>query len=79
MENNFRSKQSNIFSADLFLKNAVSMVFCLCIWLNGVGRLVQCDQGMNATRYFSLLQQNVFESVGNIHRDQEKSSLVSIR
>ena len=34
-----------------------------CIGPNGLGRLVQCDQRMNATCNSSLLQENLFESI----------------
>ena len=42
---------------------------------NGVGRLVQCDHRINATRYVSLLQENLFESVHDIRGNQEKAFL----
>ena len=36
----------------------------------GVGRLVQCDQGMNAICNASLLQDNLSEGIGDIYRSQ---------
>ena len=54
-------------------KNAVSVMFWGCIGPNGVCRLVQCDQRMNATRYVSLLRENLFESICDIHGNQEKA------
>ena len=48
-------------------------MFWGCIGPNGVGRLVQCDQRMNATRYVSLLRENLFESIRDIHGNQEKA------
>ena len=54
-------------------KNAVSVMFWGCIGPNGVGRLVQCDQRMNATCYVSLLQENLFENIRVIHGNQEKA------
>jgi len=56
-------------------KNAVSVMFWGCIGPNGVGRLVQCDHRINATRYVSLLQENLFESVHDIRGNQEKAFL----
>ena len=37
---------------------------------NGVGRLVQCDQRMNATCNASLLQENLSEGISDIYRNQ---------
>ena len=44
-----------------------------CIGPNGVGRLVQCDQRMNATCNASLLQENVSESISDIYGSQAKT------
>ena len=54
-------------------KYAVSVMFWGCIGPNGVGRLVQCDQRLNATRFVSLLQENIFESIHDINGNQENT------
>ena len=46
-----------------------------CIGRNGLGRLVQCEQRMNATCNTSLLQENVSESIGDIFGNQAKNLL----
>ena len=49
-----------------------------CIGPNGVGRLVQCDQRMNATCNASLLQENVAESISDIYGVKQKHLFFSI-
>ena len=44
-----------------------------CIGPNGVGRLVQCDQRMNATCSTYLLQENLSESISDIYGNQAKN------
>ena len=44
-----------------------------CIGPNGVGRLVQCDQRMDATSNASLLQENLSESISDIYGKQAKT------
>ena len=44
-----------------------------CIGPNDVGRLVQCDQRMNATCNASLLQENLSESISDIYENQAKN------
>ena len=56
-------------------KNAVSVMFWGGIGLNGLGRLLQYDQRMNAKRNVSMLQANLFEGINDIHCNQEKLSI----
>ena len=55
----------------LAFQNA-SVMIQSCIEPNGVGRLAQCDQGMNATCNASLLQENLSESISNIYGNEAK-------
>ena len=43
-----------------------------CIGPNGVGRLVQCDQRINATCNASLLQESLSEGISDIYGNQAK-------
>ena len=64
MDNNFRSKYSRIFQ--LNIKNVSAMIQG-CIRPNGLDRLVQCHQRMNATCKACLLQENLSESIPDIY------------
>ena len=44
----------------------------ICVGPNGVGRIVQCNQRMNATCYASLLQEYLSESISGIKVNQAK-------
>ena len=48
-------------------------MFWDCIGPNGVGRLVLCNERMNAIRYVSLLQENLSESVRDIYGNKERA------
>ena len=58
MNKNFRNKHSQVFQPTF--KSAAVMIQS-CIGPNGIGRLVQCDQRLNATCNASLLQENLSE------------------
>ena len=45
----------------------------------GVGRLVQCDQRMDATCNASLLQEKLSQSISDIHRNQAKNLIFQHR
>ena len=70
MDKNFQSKYSRIFQSNF--KNA-SVMIQGCIGPNGVGRLVQCDQRMNATCSASLLQETLSESIPDIYVNLAKN------
>ena len=50
-------------------KNSVSVMFWGCIGPNGVGRLVLCEDSVNATKYIAILQNNLLQSVEKMFGD----------
>ena len=64
MDNNFRSKYSRIFQSTF--KNATVLIHGF-IWPNGAGRLVECDQRMNAISNAFLFQENLSRSIDDIY------------
>ena len=71
MGNNFRNKNSQFFQPTF--QNA-SVRIQGCIGPNGVDKLEQCDQRINATCSASLLQENLTERISNIYKNQAKNS-----
>ena len=69
MVNNFRNRHSQVFQPTF--ENPFVMIQG-CIGPNGVHKLVQCDQRMNSECSASLLQENLPESIGDIHGNQAK-------
>ena len=53
-------------------KNSLSVMFWGCIGPNGIGRLVICDQKMNAAKYVSLLRENLPQSISAIYGDEDR-------
>ena len=52
--------------------NALSILCWGCIGPNGVGKLVICDQKMNALSYVSMLRNNLPESILGIYGDRNR-------
>ena len=50
-------------------KNSVSIMFWGCIGPSGVGRLVFCEDSLNATKYIAILQNNLLQLVENVFGD----------
>ena len=45
-------------------------MFWECIGPNGVGRLVLCEDSLNATKYIAILQNNLLQSVEKMFGDE---------
>ena len=49
------------------------MIFLGYVGPNGVGRLVLCNERLNAVRYVSLLQENLSEGISDIYGNQGRA------